>query len=180
MAYKKEELHALGYAYGLITRRVSEKKGKKLNSPATFSEACARPQTGLAIAMQQAHSYKALTDELNERLAFLLGHVQYIPDDPTERLSVEEQGVWQIGYYRGYGELPALLSDETEPQNGIRAARKAKGLTQTELAKKVGCKQVEISRWESGKIQPTIESLKAIANALDYPIEKLISPRAPQ
>lgn len=45
--------------------------------------------------------------------------------------------------------------------------RLSRGLTQTELAKKIGTKQSAISRLESGQYNPTIGILRKIAEALD-------------
>ncbi|MCD6232964.1 helix-turn-helix domain-containing protein [bacterium] len=42
-----------------------------------------------------------------------------------------------------------------------------KGLTQKELARKVGTKQSAVSRLESGTYNPTISFLKKVAEALD-------------
>jgi predicted transcriptional regulator len=42
-----------------------------------------------------------------------------------------------------------------------------KGLTQGELARKIGTKQSAISRLESGGYNPTISVLKKVAKALD-------------
>lgn len=55
----------------------------------------------------------------------------------------------------------------------LRAARKAAGLTQVELAEKVGCKQKDISRWENGRPM-TAETLKKIANALGCSMDDLV------
>lgn len=40
------------------------------------------------------------------------------------------------------------------------------GLTQTELAKRSGIRQSEISKIENGRINPTMETLEALASAL--------------
>ena len=49
----------------------------------------------------------------------------------------------------------------------VKLARVQRGLTQAELAKRVGTKQTSISRLESGKVSPSISFLKQIAIALD-------------
>lgn len=54
----------------------------------------------------------------------------------------------------------------------LRAARKAAGLTQVELAEKVGCKQKDISRWENGRPM-TAETLKKLAQALGCTMDTL-------
>lgn len=48
----------------------------------------------------------------------------------------------------------------------IREARKAKGLTQKELGERLGIGEPTVSKYESGKQNPTIETLEEIANAL--------------
>ncbi len=52
--------------------------------------------------------------------------------------------------------------------------RKQKGLTQEELAQKLGVKDITISRYERGERQLTIEKAQAIANALGCTISELI------
>ncbi len=55
----------------------------------------------------------------------------------------------------------------------VKLARVQKGLTQKELAERVGTKQTSISRLESGRLSPSISFLSQIATALDT---ELISP----
>ena len=55
----------------------------------------------------------------------------------------------------------------------IRAARKAKGLSQRELAQKLGVTSQNISNWETGFSKPTIKSLKFLAQDLDTTIDRL-------
>lgn len=57
----------------------------------------------------------------------------------------------------------------------IRACRLALGMTQTELARLIGRKQVDISRIESGKHPGlTVETLVKLADALDCEIDYLL------
>ena len=53
--------------------------------------------------------------------------------------------------------------------------RLKQGLTQTQLAKKIGIKQPIISRLESGTYNPSIKFLHRIANALDADLRISIS-----
>lgn len=53
-------------------------------------------------------------------------------------------------------------------------ARKIRGLTQRQLAEKVGIKQPQLARIESGKQSPTIRTLVGICEALDYSLEIVV------
>jgi predicted transcriptional regulator len=50
-----------------------------------------------------------------------------------------------------------------------------KGLTQKEIAEKIGTKQSAIARLESGKYNPSLAFLNKVANALDAKIKVDIS-----
>lgn len=55
----------------------------------------------------------------------------------------------------------------------LRAARKAAGLTQAQLAEKVGCLQKDICRWEEGR-EPKALTLKKLAAALGCSMDDLV------
>lgn len=60
----------------------------------------------------------------------------------------------------------------------IRAARKNAGMTQAELAEKLGISYVGVSQWKNDLRKPKIETLRKIAKALNIPdfcIEKEMS-----
>ena len=52
----------------------------------------------------------------------------------------------------------------------IRQRRKEAGLTQEQLAKRIGCATITIRQYESGKRTPSLNVLQDIANALDLEI----------
>ena len=60
--------------------------------------------------------------------------------------------------------------DELEPEyrivGSVMKKRIDKGMTQAELAEKIGTKQSAIARFESGDYNPSISMLNKIANAL--------------
>lgn len=56
----------------------------------------------------------------------------------------------------------------------LKRARKAAGLSQADLAEKVGCHQKDISRWESGLHEPGALTLKKMAQALDCSMDDLV------
>lgn len=66
------------------------------------------------------------------------------------------------------GEVVAwMINDQMPP---IAAWRKYRGLSQVELAAKVGCSQVWLSKIESGAARGTAKLRRAIATTLDAPI----------
>ena len=57
----------------------------------------------------------------------------------------------------------------------LQELRKKKGLTQEELAEILFVSRTAVSKWESGRGYPNIESLKAISAFFGITIDKLLS-----
>ena len=57
----------------------------------------------------------------------------------------------------------------------LQELRKQKGLTQEELAEKLYVSRTAISKWESGRGYPNIESLKAISKFFGATVDELLS-----
>lgn len=58
--------------------------------------------------------------------------------------------------------------------SNIKLYRKQKGLTQKQLAEKIGTTDSAITRYESDSREPSIETITKIAVALGVPVSKLI------
>jgi transcriptional regulator with XRE-family HTH domain len=56
----------------------------------------------------------------------------------------------------------------------IRDARLAKGLTQDELAKRIGTKQATVATWEIGYSFPRPSMLPRLSEVLEIPIDELV------
>ena len=56
----------------------------------------------------------------------------------------------------------------------LKELRKSKGLTQEELAEKLFVSRTAISKWESGRGYPSLDSLKEIARFFSVTIDDLI------
>lgn len=56
----------------------------------------------------------------------------------------------------------------------LRKERKRRGMTQIELAGKVGVSQTTVSQWESTEKYPTLDKIYDIANALKISASALI------
>ena len=57
----------------------------------------------------------------------------------------------------------------------LQALRKSRGLTQEELAEALYVSRTAISKWESGKGYPSIDSLKGIATYFSVTVDELLS-----
>ena len=57
----------------------------------------------------------------------------------------------------------------------IKAARKKAGMTQAQLAEKLGISYVGVSQWENDLRNPKLDTLQRIAAALGVPVQDLIS-----
>ena len=58
----------------------------------------------------------------------------------------------------------------------LQELRKNKGITQEELAENLYVSRTAISKWESGRGYPSIDSLKAISRYFSVTIDELICP----
>lgn len=61
----------------------------------------------------------------------------------------------------------------TEPSK-LRIIRKQNWLKQSEVAAKIGVTQKDISRWETGAVTPSVESLKKLAAVYGVTVDELI------
>lgn len=123
-----------------------------------------RPYTSNAQVISDAHRLGILKGDLDQQVGEALCEITSI-DPPMENgsekfQSLEVQGSWQLGYYAGRGKRP-LVEDFD-----IAAARKAKKLTQAQLAEQIGVDQALVSRWESGKVSPNKVNLAKLKEIL--------------
>jgi transcriptional regulator with XRE-family HTH domain len=58
----------------------------------------------------------------------------------------------------------------------IQQARRRAGLTQAELAGKVGTTQSAVARWERAASRPTVERLQALVEACDLELQLGLAP----
>lgn len=64
-----------------------------------------------------------------------------------------------------------VLAPQYDIIDAVIAARMEKQMTQAELAERADTKQSNISRFESGNYNPSVEFLQKIAGALDKQLE---------
>ena len=74
-------------------------------------------------------------------------------------------------------QIKDLVGGETQMEfnEKLQELRKQKGLTQEELAELLYVSRTAISKWESGRGFPNIESLKAISKFFSVSLDKLLS-----
>lgn len=65
--------------------------------------------------------------------------------------------------------------DQKKRGSFIAANRKKKNLTQEMLGEKLGVTNKTVSRWETGKYMPDLDTLPGLCNQLDITINELIS-----
>lgn len=71
--------------------------------------------------------------------------------------------------------LFAEREPDMEFNEKLQRLRKQRGLTQEELAKLLYVSRTAVSKWESGRGYPNIDSLKAIAKAFSVTVDELLS-----
>jgi len=69
------------------------------------------------------------------------------------------------------------VRQENEPLRAILRARVEKGMTQAQIAKRMGTTQSSIARVEAGKSHPTIPFMQRLAEALDMRLEIKFLPK---
>lgn len=69
-----------------------------------------------------------------------------------------------------------VLAESSPAADVVRAARRSAGLTQNELAKRVGSTQSAVSRWEAGRDEPRLTTLAAIVRACGQRISLVTEP----
>ena len=58
--------------------------------------------------------------------------------------------------------------------NSFKRARLIAGLTQTEVAEKVGVSIVSVHKWENGETFPRVKRLQSVADALHTTVAELL------
>lgn len=152
------------YVFGWVFGRINAEAYPQ-TAGGDVALAASRPYTANARAISDAHRMGILTGELDRQIGEALCEITSV-DPPMDGGSeayqpLEIQGAWQLGYYAGRGKHP-LTSGALD----IAAARRARKLTQAQLAEAMGVDQAVISRWESGKVSPNAENLAKLKEIL--------------
>ena len=147
-----KEAYIFGWMFGAIQRAdgMSDIGGD-------LTLACQRPYSASAKIVAEAMRKGLMRDELDQQITQAMNEINNIEPPMaggSEKMqSIENQGSWQLGYFAGKAGKPVSMPLD------IAAARRAKGLSQVQLAQQMGVDQALVSRWESGKVTPTEENL---------------------
>ena len=75
----------------------------------------------------------------------------------------------------GIDEVRWVFEQIVRIQKKLAIERKALGLTQQEMAKKLGWKQSEVSRFENSEVLPRIDTVMLYAHCLGYKLDLISS-----
>lgn len=99
-----------------------------------------------------------------------------LPDHPLEPLG--DAAVQRLSWLITGREVARRAAARAPLASSLARIRKARGLTQGQLAAMVGCYTKDISRWEHGERNPGSKNLAALAAALSCTIDDLTTPEA--
>lgn len=169
--FTKEKVYAFGYIAGVI-EAAAQKAGKSIVTPFLFERASAYPLEGFALIHSKAIENRLIDDDTVKRISSYSLHISVDGEDLVSNrpLSNTLRGSWQIGYYHALNGI----AYQSKSGNKIKEMRLLVGLTQAELAKKMGEYQGNISRWENNEIAPSSKTLKNLAEVLNCKVSDLI------
>lgn len=150
--------YLLGYVWGTIDTALGgtyDKTGEK------FGAACKDAYMAVFEINEAAFEAHVLTEPVKDIIGDCFWEIGMEQLHDREPLDAERTAMWQLGVYHARSGKPL-----TPEQFDIAAARKAKKMTQVQLAEAMGIGQAVISRWESGKISPNAENTKKLKEIL--------------
>ena len=148
----------IAYIYGRCYGLQSMLAGPKYDPTAKkIQDAVQRPLSGFATINSYLIVNGKMTEEATMRIAELMSEVEDIdldPGEPEQILPLEQQSSWWLGYYHEQGRQNKSADNEKTYGDTVAERRKAKGMSQAELAEKVGTQQSTISKIEKGQMVP--------------------------
>jgi DNA-binding XRE family transcriptional regulator len=103
-----------------------------------------------------------------------------IPQAEYERLVADSEMLADLAAYdaaraeAGEGMPLAVFSRIVSGENPVKVIREWRGLTQAELARRADMHRVQLHYIETGKSRGSVETLKAMAVALDVPLDDVV------
>lgn len=153
---KENIAYIFGRCYGLQNMLAGSKYDPTAKK---IQDAVQRPLSGFAEINRYLIANGKMTEEANKRIAELVSEVKDIDlelGEPGPILTLEQQSSWWLGYYHEQGQHGAPSGGGKPYGDTMAERRKAKGMSQLELAEKVGTQQSTISRIEKGQMMPGV------------------------
>lgn len=150
--------YLLGYAWGTIDKAMGgayDKSGEKFDS--------ARQDAYMAFFEINEAAFEAhvLTEPIKDIIGDCFWEIGMEQLADREPLDAERIAMWQLGVYHARSGKP-LAAAEFD----ISTSRKARKMTQQQLADAMGVDQALVSRWESGKVSPNKDNLAKLKEIL--------------
>ena len=153
---KENIAYIFGRCYGLQSMLAGSKYDPTAKK---IQDAVQRPLSGFAAINSYLIANGKMTEEANRRIAELVSEVKDIDleqGEPEPILPLGQQSSWWLGYYHEQGQHGDPAGGGKTYGDTIAERRKAKGMSQLELAEKVGTQQSTISRIEKGQMMPGV------------------------
>lgn len=104
-------------------------------------------------------------------------HVREVATDETRcqfQVSSRDDDIPIMTSYRCY--MPPRIGPKKPQRLFLRLWREAKGVTQQQIADRVGTTKGTVSKWENGAIRPSLGVVAAYAEALDESPARMYGP----
>ena len=159
-------IHSELYVIGRLFRILMDASRDRGANRAELENATHNPMAAIGTAYTRLIKLHKLTPDLEKKINVLLEPID--PDDMNFNCSpsLEMQSSFMAGYEIGDRGLFKISQ--------IAKRRKDAAMTQSELAQKIGVSQKDISRWENGVVNPSVQSLKQLAIALNSKVDDII------
>lgn len=159
-------IHSELYVMGRLFRILMDASRERGANRAELENATHNPMAAIGTAYTRLIKLHKLTPDLERKIFALLEPIE--PDDMNFNTSpsLEMQSSFMVGYEIGDHGLFKISK--------ISERRKAADMTQSELAQKIGVSQKDISRWENGVVNPSTNSLKQLAIALNCKVDDIV------
>ena len=151
------EAFVLGWIWGAVEATLPDydPRGKK------YTDAARYPMTGMGLIISEATRQGTISNSLNSELARAMDEISAdVADEPYSIAPMPIQGAWQLGCSRA-------RSGKMWDWFDIREARERAGLSQVELAERLGTSQSSVAMWETDGVTPRAETLRRIREALE-------------
>jgi RNA polymerase sigma factor (sigma-70 family) len=191
-----ETLSQIGNDYGLTREAVRQKLAKAARSLQTPNwrrlveeytrvnivpklEAEGKPLNRRTVASQVAKLFG--TEPLRAFLTFNVLDAFYFRGQGTHEARMVRLGRESLGKRiegKAFDSTNRRAFKSHDIGKKIRSLRRAKGLTQQEMAERIGCARITLNLWERDKITPKEDNIRRIAKALGMNVRSLLEGEA--